>query len=574
MSLFVEFGLLIGISAIISVVMRALRQPLIIGYIITGFIVGPYILNIAQSQDVIRVFAELGIALLLFIVGLSLSPKVFKEVGVPSLVTGCGQIIFTSVLGYFIARAFHFDVLTSWYIAIALTFSSTIIILKLLSDKGDTETLYGKISIGFLLLQDVVATIILIIAASFTSQGVTQGFAQDILFLFGKGILVTLVLGYISARVLPRLNIFLGKSQELLFMFSIGWGLGIAALFYWLGLSIEVGALVGGVLLALSPFHHEMSAKMRPLRDFFIVLFFIFLGSQLSITDLQSVLVPTLILSGFVLIGNPLIVMALMGGLGYRKRTGFFAGLTVAQISEFSLILILLGIKNGHVQSSALSLVTGVGVLTIAASTYMILYADKLYAVLGKFLGIFEKRKTREQGFGLKEKSRETILFGCNRTGYDLVETLSGEGRDVLVVDYNPDVITKLHRQGIACVYGDAEDAEFLEELRPWEAKMIISTVAEKEGALLLLKKIRPKNQESIVILTSQDIEEAQELYQKGASYVIMPHFLGATYAAELVRKNKFAQENFAFEKTKHLSYLEDKKRKGHAHPQVEKFEM
>jgi len=573
--LFIELGILIAASALISIVMRILRQPLIIGYIITGFIVGPYVFNIAQSEEVIRIFAELGIAFLLFIVGLNLSPKVFKEVGVPSLVTGLGQIVFTSVIGYIIVQLFGFDVLTSWYIAIALTFSSTIIILKLLSDKGDMETLYGKISIGFLLLQDVVATIILIVAAS-SRLGESGGGAvlQNVLLLLGKGAVLTVVLILISTKVLSRLTGFLGRSQELLFMFSIGWGLGVAALFYSLGLSIEVGALIGGVALALSPFHHEMSAKMRPLRDFFIVVFFIFLGSQLSVADLQSVLVPALILSAFVLVGNPLIVMALMGAMGYRKRTGFFAGLTVAQISEFSLILILLGIKNGQIAQSALSLVTVVGVVTIAASTYMILYADKLYAWLGRVFSIFERTHPKERTGDAAKRAYETILFGCNRTGHDIVEVLSREGRDLLVVDYNPEIISYLRGKGITCVYGDAEDAEFVEELRPWEAKMVISTIAEPEGALLLLEKIRSRSSDTIVILTSQDIPEAERLYKEGVSYVIMPHFLGATYAAELLRKNKFASESFAFEKTKHLSYLETKKQRGHTHPHIEKFEM
>jgi Kef-type K+ transport system membrane component KefB len=275
---FNQISLIILIVLAVSLVMRLLKQPLIIGYIIAGVIAGPFFLKILPEVDTIRIFADFGIAFLLFIVGLHLSPKVIKEVGKISLITGIGQIIFTSLIGYFISILLGFSPITSLYIAIALTFSSTIIIMKLLSDKGDLESLYGKISIGFLLVQDLVAILILIIISSLSTGG---DYVTQIALTLFKGLVIIAVLAPISIYVLPKFHNFFAKSQEFLFVFAIAWGLGIASLFFYAGLSIEVGALIAGVLLSVSPYSFEISSKLKSLRDFFLISFFLLLGAFL-----------------------------------------------------------------------------------------------------------------------------------------------------------------------------------------------------------------------------------------------------------------------------------------------------
>ena len=232
-------------------VMRILRQPLIIGYILSGIILGPFFLGFLPGIEAIDVFSEFGIAFLLFIMGLYLSPKVIKEVGKVSVIAGLGQIFLTALIGYLISILLSFSIITSLYIAIVLTFSSTIIILKLLSDKNDLENLYGKISIGFLLVQDFIAIIVLIFISSLSSGG---DFFSSIGLTLLKGTALVLILVLISVYVLSRFQNFFAKSQELLFVFSIAWGLGIASAFYYIGLSIEIGALVAGVLLSVSPY--------------------------------------------------------------------------------------------------------------------------------------------------------------------------------------------------------------------------------------------------------------------------------------------------------------------------------
>ncbi len=565
MEVFIEISLIIVLTVFIAGVMRLLKQPLIIGYILAGIIASPYFLNIVRSTETIFVFSQIGVTFLLFIVGISLSPRVIKEVGKVSLVTGLGQILFTSLVGFFISKLLGFSTVASVYIAIALTFSSTIIIMKLLSDKKDTDKLYGKISIGFLLVQDLFAIIMLMVISSF-STGLSVADISFQSFMLGLILIGGFIL--VSIYILPKLSAFFAKSQEFLFLFSIGWGMGLAALFHYIGFSMEIGALVAGIALSMSPFSYEISSKLRPLRDFFIILFFIFLGSQMVFGNIGELIIPAIIFSLFILIGNPLIVMVLMGALGYSKRTGFQAGFTVAQISEFSLILITLGVSVGHLTGEILSLVTIVGLVTISASTYLIMYSDKIYPYFSKYLSIFERKKVIEAN--KKTGNYDIILFGYNRIGYDLLRSFKKIRKKVLVVDYNPETVVELAKEGIDCRYGDADDNEFLNELNLSGAKMILSTIPEFETNLLLINEVRQINEKAIIIVMSHNIGEANSLYDVGATYVIMPHFLGGSHVAGLINDYKLDLDKFSKEGKRHIKYLKNKKSIGHEHPTLE----
>ncbi len=558
MEAFFEISFIIVIAAAVALVFQLLRQPLILGHIITGILVGPAVLNIIKSQETLTVFSQLGITALLFIVGLSLSPQVMREVGKVSLITGIGQVVFTSIFGYFIGRAFGFSAIISIYLAVAFTFSSTIIISKLLFDKKDTWKLYGKIAIGFLLVQDVLATFFLILASAAKGQGSMFAIAMDVGL---KAILIGSILYIMAAYVLPLLTNVFAKSQEFLFLFTIGWGVGLAAIFYGLGLSIELGALAAGVTLAASPYHYEISAKMKILRDFFIVTFFILLGSQLSPANLYQFLWPAIAFSAFILIGNPLIVMVLMGLLGYNKKTGFLAGLTVAQISEFSLILIILGIKASHIPSEILSLATIVGIVTISFSTIMILYSESLYAFFEPILGVFERKRTHRER-GTMERF-DIILFGCHRVGSDFLPSLEKSKKSFLVVDFDPAIIRHLAACGIPNRYGDAEDNEFLDSLNLKKTELVISTLPDFEANMFIVNKVRKANPNAMLIALGHTIPEAEELYAEGATYVILPHYIGGNYAAMLVEKHAGNLKKFAVERQKHLKHLLQRKAHG-----------
>lgn len=559
--IFVEISVIVVIAVVISVIVRALKMPLIIGYILAGIIVSPYFFNLVSSGESIQTFASMGVAILLFMTGLGLNPKIIKEVGKVSLITGLGQIIFTFIIGFIICLALGFSAIVSAYIAVAIGFSSTIIIMKLLSDKGDSSTLYGKISIGFLIVQDLIAIVILVIISSLSGEFSFYSIAIE---KIGLGVGLIAGVFFAGIFVIKPATRLMAKSQELLLLFSIAWAFALASLFSYAGFSIEIGALLAGITLSVSPYRYEIGSRMKPLRDFFLLLFFILLGSQLRFENFQSVIAPVIILSLVVLLGNTFIVIFLMGRIGYTKRSSFFAGLTVSQISEFSFILIALGVSVGHLTPEILSLMTLVGLITMAGSSYAIMNNRRLYEKLSKYLSIFERSgKKLDEGKYYHKEEYDIIMFGYNRVGYSLGKTFRSSSKSCLIIDNNPEIILKLAKSKVDCRYGDAEDFELLDEIPLENAKMIISTIPEGSTNLLLLEKIKKVNKEVITIFVSHQIEEALELYEAGATYVITPHFFGGTYTAQLIENFGFDKKEFRKEGAKNAQDLLQRQQEG-----------
>lgn len=556
--IFVELSKILIVAVIITGFMRFLRQPAIIGYILSGIVVGPFVLNMIDSTNTLTAFSHIGVALLLFFVGLNLNPKAIKDVGKISLVTGLGQVVFTTTVGFLISKLLGLSTIVSLYVAIALAFSSTIVIMKLLSDKKDLESLYGRISIGFLIIQDFIAIGILLIISSIGSGTDLTALALGSVL---KGVLGILILFILTIHALPPLVKIIAKSQEFLLLFSISWCFAIATVFHYLNFSIEVGALLAGMTLSLSPYHYEISSKLKPLRDFFLILFFIMLGSQMVFSNIYQNIWMILVFSFFVLIGNPIIVMILMGLLGYTKRNSFLAGLTVAQISEFSLIVVAMGVSVGHVTNEILSLVTAVGLITFAGSSYMILYSNKLYSILSKYLTIFERKgkKVDEHKYH-KSDDHDIILIGYNRVGFDILESLKKLKKKFLIIDYDPEVIIRLSKKGYDCRYGDADNSELLNELNFSKAKMIISTIPVIDTNLLLINKVKEENKKAIIAVVSLQIDDAIKLYDEGATYVLMPHFLGGKHFSTMIEQNQLDMNKFLKERLIHLKHINRRK--------------
>jgi len=571
---FIELSIIVSTTILVCSVIRLLKQPLIIGYILTGIILSPNLLNLISNTHNLETFSQIGITILLFTVGIHLDPAVIKDVVKVTLIAGLGQIVFTSLIGFVFAIFFGFDYITSAYIAIALTFSSTIIVMKLLSDKGDTEKLYGKISIGFLIIQDLVAALILMSISSISNPSLSLAFILQLLFVVSKAAILIFALFYFSKLFISKIIKYFATSQEFLLLFAIAWCMLLASMFQILGFSMEIGALLAGVTLSISDFKYEIASKVRPLRDFFIVLFFIQLGANMSFSNLNSMFFPVLVFSAFVLIGNPLIVMVIMGLSGFTKRNSFLTGLTLAQISEFSLILISLGFTAGLLNKNIVSLVTLVGVITIAISSYMIIYSDKIYKLLSKYLSVFEFNN-KSLHLGEKESNNVDIfLFGYNRIGFDILNSLKKQNVNYLVVDYDPKVISLLKQKGINCIYGDADDIDFISELDFSKVKMIISTIPVVEINTLLINMAKEKNKDIITLVVSHKIDDSLLLYSKGASYVVMPHFLGGMHTANLIELNLFDFKSFENLKNEHINYLELRKLAGHEHPTNERGEF
>jgi len=533
--IFTEMAVLLLLAAAVGALCMRLRQPLIVAFIAVGILAGPSVLGWVSANDEIDLLAKFGITLLLFVVGLKLDLHIIRTMGPVALMTGLGQVIFTSVVGYLIALAMGMTAVASLYVAVALTFSSTIIIVKLLSDKREVDTLHGRIALGFLIVQDLVVVLVMIGLNALGEAGETS-MSHAALAVLVKGSAFILVVGLITRYVLPRLLNLLSRSQELLVLFGIAWAVSLAILGDTLGFSKEVGAFVAGVSLASTPYRDALGARLVSLRDFLLLFFFIDLGARLDLGLLGAQLGEALVFSLFVLIGNPLIVMIIMGTLGYRKRTGFLAGLTVAQISEFSLILGALGLSLGHIDAETMGLITLVGLITISASTYMIIFSYPLYERLAPWLTIFERKHPhREAGQGVtpEDGAAEIVLFGMGRYGSGIAQALREHGCRVLSVDYNPELVRAGDSMGCPVRYGDAEDPEFVASLPLAHVKWVVSTAPERHVNQALIHSLQSLGYTGRIAVTAHGPTETARMEHAGADLVMVPYADAAREAAE-----------------------------------------
>ncbi len=544
---FYELTSLLALAAVVGLLGQVLRQPMIVSFIAVGILAGPSVLGLVGSNENVELLAELGIAVLLFLVGLKLDLKLIKTLGPVSLATGLGQVLFTSLVGFGLGLALGLETVTSVYVAIALTFSSTIIIVKLLTDKKEVDALHGRIAIGFLIVQDLVV-VLAMMALSAVGVGAQDDTGGSPLSHFGavmlKGGVLVLFVALFMRFVANPLTQRIAHSSELLIVFSIAWAALLASIGHFFGFSQELGGLLAGVSLASTPFREAIVARLSSLRDFLLLFFFIALGTQLDLSLLGAQVLPALAFSVFVLIGNPLIVMVIMGSMGYRKRTGFLAGLTVAQISEFSLIFMAMGLSLGHVSPEALGLVTLVGLVTIALSVYMITYSHDLYRWLEPALGLFERKMPhREQeadsDTGTKAQY-EVIIFGLGRYGSRIADQLLERGVKLLAVDFNPEVVKRRRRQGLTTLYGDACDHEFIDGLPLKGAKWVIAAMPQNERGLThedprvtLMDGLRRAGFKGRLALSTNDATEVESLKDKGADLVFLPFQDAASRAAE-----------------------------------------
>jgi Kef-type K+ transport system membrane component KefB len=535
---YTEVSLILLAAAVLGAIGLLLRQPLIIVYILLGIALGPSGIKLVQSQDVVDLLAQVGVAILLFLVGLELNPDYVRRIGAVAVATGLGQLTLTIVIGFLLTLLLGKDWLTALYIAIALTFSSTIIIVKLLSDKRELDTLHGRIAIGFLIVQDLAVIVALVVMSVMGGgQAAEQGLAQVLgaiaLKLAGLGAGMYLAMRYLLGRLLR----FLARSLELLLIFAVAWAVGLAALGDWLGFSKELGAFLAGFALSPTHFRDAISTRLTPLRDFLLLFFFIDLGTKFDLATAQQEWLTALILALFVLIGNPLIVMAIMGAMGYRRKTGFLAGLTVAQISEFSIIFIAMGLSLGHVQQDALSITTMVGLITIALSTYMILYSQPLYQRLERFLKPFERKEPfaerRFEAQQMDDAPYAVIAFGLGRTGRLVLDHYHALGIRAIGVDYDPEAVAAMQGRGIPALFGTAEDQEFIVGLPLAHAKLLVITLPHMDDVQDLLRTVNATDFDGRIIAVARSEADANALKAMGVDEVINPFEL----AFDAIRK-------------------------------------
>jgi Kef-type K+ transport system membrane component KefB len=551
--LFLEMAIIIMTAGVISLLLYKLRQPLIVAYIITGIIVGASFLRFTETLHLFEILSTLGISFLLFIVGLNLNWRHIRGVGGVALAGGLAQVVLSSAIGYFIARALHFDLTTSLFLGIGFAFSSTIIIVKILTDKEDIDRLYGRIAVGILIVQDLLAMLSLLFLSAWSGGADIATVLWSSLL---KGVGAVIVLGIFSKFIIPHLFRYAAKSQELLFLIALGWCFAVASFLSILGFSVEIGALLAGVALAGTGFQHEIEAKIRPLRDFFIIIFFIVLGTHLSLDSLGSIALPAAVFSALVLVGNPILTMIIMRVLRHHPRTAFLTGTTLGQISEFSFILITAGIAAKLVSSDALQLVTVVAMITIAVSSYVIQYNERLFEILARLFP-FLKPKTAEPDV-LEEAVPNVVLIGYDRMGKKILPMIQDISDRYKVIDFNPSIVEELMHYGVPVMYGDAGSEDALKFAKIDKTKMVISTIPDMAVNTDIMDFMHRHHARGTTILTVKSSEDAARCYALGATFVIVPSVLGGEHFASLLKKKGLTKTTWGTLGKKELSAIHE----------------
>ncbi len=544
-TLFYQLTGVLLIAGLIAVLISVLKQPSVLAFILTGILVGYFGSTQLHATAVFSDLGEIGITLLLFMVGLELDVGRLKELGKVVVVTAIGQILGSSILGFVFARLFGFNFQASVFIAVALTFTSTIIAVKLLSEKGQLQSLHGRIAVGCSIVQDFAALVLLMFLGSSTNSSIIPsalpGWQLAVITLV-RALILFLLLLVASKKVLPWVLKFLSKNGELLLSFSLAWALGMAAFasLPLVGFNFEIGGFLAGLALANSQVHWEIAAKVKSIRDFFIIIFFIVFGSQLAFGNVWAHWPQVAAFSVFMLVVNPFLVLLLLTRQGYKSKTAFLAGSVVVPMSEFSFILAALGSRSGQITQEVASLITLVGLISIACSSYIIIHAERLYVLWKPVLKYFEPKN------GLAEIASDTvlknhvILVGAHRLGRHLIATLEKSKKALVIVDINPDVTAEYAATGLTVVCGDITEGYIQDQVNLAEAKVIISTVPDFQDNLSLLEavKIKTANRRSKpkLIFAAQTEAEAKKLYEQEIDYALSPHFISGLHLAKILR--------------------------------------
>ncbi len=551
-----EIGLILIFATILAFIVRFFKQPLTPAYILAGLILGPLGLGLIKDPEAIKALSEFGIAFLLFAVGLEINIKKLKDIGLAASLGGLVQIVSMYFIGFFLSLKLGFSNFEAIILGIVLAFSSTMIVIKLLSDSEQLDTLHGRIVLGILLVQDLLIIIVLSLLTT------AENFSPSLILLaLFRGAVLFVVAYLMSKFVFSKLFTFAARSKELLFLTSLTVLFVFSILAHYLSFSVAIGAFVAGVALASLPYHFDIVGKVNPLKSFFATLFFVSLGMQLtSISSEFMSRILWLVLA--IVIVKPIIIYLLVSLFGYERRTSFFSGLSLGQTSEFSLILIVMPFVVGAISQEVFSTIILLTIITMILTSYLLEFQYPIYVFFSPALKFIENllpvKKKKVLEYTPRGKKIDVLLIGKHRMGSIFYNTLKGLRKKVLVLDNNPDVIKKLLKNKVPCVYGNMSNKEVLEKIKVKSLKTVIATVPNTRDNLFLIKYIKSKNEKVNVIVTANHVHQAEMLYGAGADYVILPHIISGEKVASMLKKSTKNRKYFIESKKRNIKHLED----------------
>jgi Kef-type K+ transport system membrane component KefB len=538
-----QIAIAIVAATLFGFAMRLVKQPLILGYILAGVAVGGTEGFGWIDAHTIEPIAHLGLILLLFMIGLEIDLKKIRRSGRAVLLTGTLQFVICVVLGLLVMPLLGFanggGKFDGLYMAVAAALSSTMIVVKILYDKDELDTLPGQITLGVLVFQDLWAILFLAIQPNLLDPEITL-VLWSMIKVFG-------VVGFallVSRYVLPRVFQAMAKVPELLVIGALGWCFLVVLISEYLGLSKEMGALVAGVSLSTFPYNLDVIAKVISLRDFFITLFFVTLGTQIA-RPTGEVIVIALAVALFIVISRLLSISPVLYTLRYGNRVSMIPAINLSQISEFSLVICTLGLALGHITPRVMSVVVLTLVFTSVLSTYGLLYNYEIFnrvQPLLKKLGLHDLDEEKTHG-AEAVPSRDILFMGFHRESssvlYELLKLNQAFAHRVGVVDFNPETKRELDRRGIPALYGDISHFDTLHHADIHDAEVIVCSLPD---ALLkgttnvrLLRQIRTIAHNARIIMCSDRLDIASDLYREGAAYVFVPRLMNARELARII---------------------------------------
>jgi Kef-type K+ transport system membrane component KefB len=545
-----SIGICVGAAALLALVGWRLRQPLILAYLVTGVVIGPHAFKLVKDLDSIQTVAEIGLILLLFIIGLEIDLKKLASAGAPVLLTGALQVPICIALGwgffYLIGVRNAPGDHSLLYVAACMSLSSTLVVVKLLYDKFELDTLPGRITLGVLVIQDLWAVGMLAVQPNLTNPDLLP-----LAFSLWKGALLVVGGLAISKYILPYLFRAVAKAPELVLVSALAWCFFLAGIAQSIGLSREMGALIAGVSLSTFPYNLDVMAKAVSIRDFFVTLFFVALGMQIPVPSLQVVEI-ALFASAFVILSR-LAVVPILYGLRLGHRASLIPAINLAQVSEFSIVIASIGLTRKQISPDVVTIVIITFAITAVASTYMI---NASHAVQKVMSGLLKALRIRDldSATDVQERSEgrhETVVFlGFFRDASSILHefehgTDAATAKDflskILVIDFNPKVMRELRNRAISCIYGDVAHADTLRHAGIEEAELVVSSITDDilrgTNNLRMLKNIRTACPKARVMLTTEHIPQALSFYEAGADLVYLPRLHSAPQIAALLKQ-------------------------------------
>jgi len=513
-------------ATVLAVVARKLRQPVLLAYIVTGLVLGPVMLGIVGETQTLTLMSELGLGFLLFLVGIEMNLEEISELLKPISIIAVGQTILQTLLAFVVPLALGFGFFETTIIALCTVFGATPVIVKILTEKDELQSLPGKLDVGVLVLQDIY---LILIVALITSGSLTQ--PDQILVTLGKIVGLIAAIGvfsmFISRHILKDVFRRIADNRHAFFIHSVAWAFLLISISEFLGLSVEVGAFLAGLGLGQLPYREEIKERMRPLIDFFMVIFFSTLGLTLTVDNLTAYWQEALIASIVMMIGNFLIMFYLIDRMKFTPRTSFIGSINMTQVSEFSLVVGALAVQQNYIGNDVLGYISLMALFTIGTSTYLINYNKEIYQKIEHVLERFESEEKKD--VEVESFKEHAVIIGYDERARKVCDILN-KRHDVIVIDNNPDNTDELSNSPFEYIYGDFRHGEIRKGSKIGKASFMISFSDDFNVNLQVMEE---QNEEAIKIVSARNIEDATELYDMAADYVILEHILSSNRLGE-----------------------------------------